>query len=196
MSCLTALLFMDQAKQVFLFLECAGHFYHFDAAACAILYALNACHLNSAHWNTGLCPGFMTSYKSWERKGSHGKATLCSVDDVQWTDSWLSCFCVLILTYGPVYFFLVIKRKVNFYFFFNFQMGTFKAHDGEYFLEPIMKADGSEHEDDHNKPHLIYRQELKRNYFLHSHKPCDISGKLWSASIWVKIRYYVTLFID
>ncbi|XP_036916961.1 A disintegrin and metalloproteinase with thrombospondin motifs 20-like, partial [Sturnira hondurensis] len=54
-------------------------------------------------------------------------------------------------------------------------MGTFKAHDGEYFLEPIMKADGSEHEDDHNKPHLIYRQEWKGNYFLHSHKPCDIS---------------------
>ncbi|KAF4010344.1 hypothetical protein G4228_001448 [Cervus hanglu yarkandensis] len=54
-------------------------------------------------------------------------------------------------------------------------MGTFKAHDGEYFLEPIMKADGSEHEDDHNKPHLIYRQELKRNYFLQSHKPCDVS---------------------
>ncbi|ELK08453.1 A disintegrin and metalloproteinase with thrombospondin motif 20 [Pteropus alecto] len=54
-------------------------------------------------------------------------------------------------------------------------MGTFKAHDGEYFLEPIMKADGSEHEDDHNKPHLIYRQELKRNYFLHSHKLCDLS---------------------
>ncbi|KAI4546484.1 hypothetical protein MG293_003039 [Ovis ammon polii] len=54
-------------------------------------------------------------------------------------------------------------------------MGTFKAHDGEYFLEPIMKADGSEHEDDHSKPHLIYRQELKGNYFLQSHKPCDAS---------------------
>jgi len=65
-------------------------------------------------------------------------------------------------------------------------MGTFKAHDGEYFLEPIMKADGSEHEDDHNKPHLIYRQELKRNYFLQSHKPCDVSGKLWSKTFYGK----------
>ena len=65
-------------------------------------------------------------------------------------------------------------------------MGTFKAHDGEYFLEPIMKADGSEHEDDHNKPHLIYRQELKRNYFLQSHKPCDVSGKLWSKTLYGK----------
>uniref|UniRef100_A0A663MXA9 ADAM metallopeptidase with thrombospondin type 1 motif 20 n=1 Tax=Athene cunicularia TaxID=194338 RepID=A0A663MXA9_ATHCN len=43
-------------------------------------------------------------------------------------------------------------------------MGTFKAHDGEYFLEPLMKADGGEHEDEHNKPHLIYRhEELKKN---------------------------------
>ncbi|ELV10692.1 A disintegrin and metalloproteinase with thrombospondin motifs 20 [Tupaia chinensis] len=54
-------------------------------------------------------------------------------------------------------------------------MGTFKAHDGEYFLEPIMKADGSEHEDDHNKPHLIYRLELKKSSYLQSHKPCEVS---------------------
>ncbi|XP_057647833.1 A disintegrin and metalloproteinase with thrombospondin motifs 20 [Chionomys nivalis] len=54
-------------------------------------------------------------------------------------------------------------------------MGTFKAHDGEYFLEPVMKADGSEHEDDHNKPHLIYRQELKRSSSTQSHGPCEVS---------------------
>lgn len=59
-----------------------------------------------------------------------------------------------------------------------FQMGTFKVHDGEYFLEPVMKADGSEHEDDHNKPHLIYRQELKRSSSTQSHGPCEVSGKL------------------
>lgn len=57
-------------------------------------------------------------------------------------------------------------------------MGTFKAHDGEYFLEPVMKADGSEREDDHNKPHLIYRQELKSSSSTQSHGPCDVSGKL------------------
>lgn len=62
----------------------------------------------------------------------------------------------------------------------QFQMGTFKANDGEYFLEPVLKADGSEHEDDHNKPHLIYRQEVKRNAFVRSqsHGPCGVSGKL------------------
>lgn len=54
-------------------------------------------------------------------------------------------------------------------------MGTFKANDGEYFLEPVLRADGSAHDDDHNKPHLIYRQELKRNSFARSHKPCEVS---------------------
>ncbi|XP_029473156.1 A disintegrin and metalloproteinase with thrombospondin motifs 20 [Rhinatrema bivittatum] len=39
-------------------------------------------------------------------------------------------------------------------------MGTFKAHDGEYFVEPLMKADGSDHDDEHNKPHLVYRHEV------------------------------------
>lgn len=68
-------------------------------------------------------------------------------------------------------------------------MGTFKAHDGEYFLEPIMKADGSEPEDDHNKPHLIYRQELKSSYFLQSPQPCEVSGKLWSKTFLVKLHY-------
>lgn len=62
-------------------------------------------------------------------------------------------------------------------------MGTFKANDGEYFLEPVLKADGGEHEDDHNKPHLIYRQELKRNSFARSHGPCEVSGKLGRETI-------------
>ncbi|XP_038235096.1 A disintegrin and metalloproteinase with thrombospondin motifs 20 isoform X4 [Dermochelys coriacea] len=57
-------------------------------------------------------------------------------------------------------------------------MGTFKAHDGEYFLEPLMKADGDEHEDDYNKPHLIYRHEdLKNDIYQKSHKPCEVSEK-------------------
>uniref|UniRef100_A0A8D0GRT1 ADAM metallopeptidase with thrombospondin type 1 motif 20 n=1 Tax=Sphenodon punctatus TaxID=8508 RepID=A0A8D0GRT1_SPHPU len=56
-------------------------------------------------------------------------------------------------------------------------MGTFKTHDGEYFLEPLMKTDGGEDEDDHNKTHLIYRhEELKNDTDQKSRKPCEISG--------------------
>lgn len=65
-------------------------------------------------------------------------------------------------------------------------MGTFKAHDGEYFLEPVMKADGSEHEDDeddHNKPHLIYRQELKRSSLAQSRGPCEVAGNLGRETV-------------
>ncbi|XP_040514888.1 A disintegrin and metalloproteinase with thrombospondin motifs 20 isoform X4 [Gallus gallus] len=56
-------------------------------------------------------------------------------------------------------------------------MGTFKAHDGEYFLEPLMKTDGGEHEDEHNKPHLIYRHEEINRKYQKSHKPCEVSEK-------------------
>uniref|UniRef100_A0A8D2ISN2 ADAM metallopeptidase with thrombospondin type 1 motif 20 n=1 Tax=Varanus komodoensis TaxID=61221 RepID=A0A8D2ISN2_VARKO len=52
-------------------------------------------------------------------------------------------------------------------------MGTFRSHDGDYFLEPLMTPDGDEHEDDHNKPHLIYRYEPVKKE--NSYKPCETS---------------------
>ncbi|XP_039770670.1 A disintegrin and metalloproteinase with thrombospondin motifs 20 [Ornithorhynchus anatinus] len=55
-------------------------------------------------------------------------------------------------------------------------MGTFKAPDGEYFLEPLLNADGSEPEDGHNKPHLIYRyEELRNDHSQALPRPCDVS---------------------
>ncbi|XP_073476043.1 A disintegrin and metalloproteinase with thrombospondin motifs 20 [Aquarana catesbeiana] len=40
-------------------------------------------------------------------------------------------------------------------------MGTFKAHDGEYFLEPLIEYDDEEHEDEQSKPHLLYKKQQK-----------------------------------
>ncbi|XP_041442325.1 A disintegrin and metalloproteinase with thrombospondin motifs 20 [Xenopus laevis] len=55
-------------------------------------------------------------------------------------------------------------------------IGTFKAHDGEYFLEPLMKPDGGDHEDEHNKPHLIYKHKVKHlNSSRKQQKKFDIS---------------------
>ncbi|XP_069484120.1 A disintegrin and metalloproteinase with thrombospondin motifs 20 [Ambystoma mexicanum] len=55
-------------------------------------------------------------------------------------------------------------------------MGTFRVHDGEYFLEPLMKADGGDHEEEHDKPHIIYRHEgLKGDSNRPTHKPCEAS---------------------
>ncbi|XP_006888295.1 PREDICTED: A disintegrin and metalloproteinase with thrombospondin motifs 20-like [Elephantulus edwardii] len=54
-------------------------------------------------------------------------------------------------------------------------IGTFKASDGDYFLEPVMEAGGSENEDDHNKPHLIYRKDIRKNHLPQSHSLCAVS---------------------
>ncbi|XP_064200825.1 A disintegrin and metalloproteinase with thrombospondin motifs 20 isoform X1 [Anguilla rostrata] len=40
-------------------------------------------------------------------------------------------------------------------------IGTFTTHKGEYFLEPLMKSDGEDYEDEHSKPHLMYHRERK-----------------------------------
>ncbi|KAH0616617.1 hypothetical protein JD844_027870 [Phrynosoma platyrhinos] len=51
---------------------------------------------------------------------------------------------------------------------------TVGSHDGEYFLEPLATED--EDEDDHKKPHLIYRhEEFKKNSYQNSYKPCETS---------------------
>uniref|UniRef100_A0A667WKB6 ADAM metallopeptidase with thrombospondin type 1 motif 20 n=1 Tax=Myripristis murdjan TaxID=586833 RepID=A0A667WKB6_9TELE len=52
-------------------------------------------------------------------------------------------------------------------------IGTFTTQHGEYFLEPLMNAAGEEFDEEHNKPHLVYRHERKRN-ISHSNY-CDAS---------------------
>ncbi|KAF3688604.1 A disintegrin and metalloproteinase with thrombospondin motifs 20 [Channa argus] len=42
-------------------------------------------------------------------------------------------------------------------------IGTFTTQRGEYFLEPLLNAVGEEYIEEHNKPHLVYRHERKRN---------------------------------
>ncbi|XP_016350221.1 A disintegrin and metalloproteinase with thrombospondin motifs 20-like [Sinocyclocheilus anshuiensis] len=47
-------------------------------------------------------------------------------------------------------------------------IGTFTTHSGQFFLEPLLSADGEEYEEEHNKPHLLYRHES------HDSQPCSI----------------------
>ncbi|KAM3926910.1 A disintegrin and metalloproteinase with thrombospondin motifs 20 [Leptodactylus fuscus] len=55
-------------------------------------------------------------------------------------------------------------------------VGTFKTHDGEYFLEPLMKYNGEEHEDEHSKPHLLYKKQQNPGKSSGKADPnCDIS---------------------
>uniref|UniRef100_A0A8C7SEH7 ADAM metallopeptidase with thrombospondin type 1 motif 20 n=1 Tax=Oncorhynchus mykiss TaxID=8022 RepID=A0A8C7SEH7_ONCMY len=58
-------------------------------------------------------------------------------------------------------------------------IGTFTTQHGEYFLEPLMKAEeGEEYDEEHNKPHLVYRQDRKRREGPASEptQPCSASG--------------------
>ncbi|XP_029009602.1 A disintegrin and metalloproteinase with thrombospondin motifs 20 isoform X2 [Betta splendens] len=42
-------------------------------------------------------------------------------------------------------------------------IGTFTTQHGEYFLEPLLNAAGEEFDEEHNKPHLVYRHERAGN---------------------------------
>uniref|UniRef100_A0A8C4KX37 ADAM metallopeptidase with thrombospondin type 1 motif 9 n=1 Tax=Equus asinus asinus TaxID=83772 RepID=A0A8C4KX37_EQUAS len=37
-------------------------------------------------------------------------------------------------------------------------LGTFRSHDGDYFIEPLLPIDEQEDEEEQNKPHIIYRR--------------------------------------
>ncbi|XP_006642969.1 A disintegrin and metalloproteinase with thrombospondin motifs 20 [Lepisosteus oculatus] len=65
-------------------------------------------------------------------------------------------------------------------------IGTFRTGNGEYFLEPLMIS-GEEYEDEHNKPHLMYKHEPKRETPLKEDvKPCAVSDKHFENHIHVK----------
>uniref|UniRef100_A0A8C6Q4T0 ADAM metallopeptidase with thrombospondin type 1 motif 20 n=1 Tax=Nothobranchius furzeri TaxID=105023 RepID=A0A8C6Q4T0_NOTFU len=55
------------------------------------------------------------------------------------------------------------------------QVGTFTTHQGEYFLEPLLNPAGEEYDEEHNKPHLVYRHERKKN-ISNPGEPCAASG--------------------
>ncbi|XP_068458877.1 A disintegrin and metalloproteinase with thrombospondin motifs 20 [Clinocottus analis] len=56
-------------------------------------------------------------------------------------------------------------------------IGTFTTQHGEYFLEPLLNAAGEEYDEEHNKPHLVYRHERKRNisHTDNNTEPCAAS---------------------
>ncbi|XP_054880506.1 A disintegrin and metalloproteinase with thrombospondin motifs 20 [Poeciliopsis prolifica] len=54
-------------------------------------------------------------------------------------------------------------------------VGTFTTQHAEYFLEPLLNVSDAEYEEEHNKPHLVYRHERRRNT-SHPDEPCAASG--------------------
>ncbi|XP_074054912.1 A disintegrin and metalloproteinase with thrombospondin motifs 9 isoform X2 [Macrotis lagotis] len=52
-------------------------------------------------------------------------------------------------------------------------LGTFRSHDGDYFIEPLLLVDGQEYEDEHNKPHVVYRRSSPRQDSTTRRRTCE-----------------------
>lgn len=69
-------------------------------------------------------------------------------------------------------------KRFSLSLFFLPQIGTFTTQHGEYFLEPLLNAAGEEYDEEHNKPHLVYRHERNSNISktANNSEPCGASG--------------------
>jgi len=56
------------------------------------------------------------------------------------------------------------------------QLGTFRSHDGDYFIEPLLSIDEQEDEEAQNKPHIIYRHSTPHREPATGQHACDTSG--------------------
>ncbi|XP_072277315.1 A disintegrin and metalloproteinase with thrombospondin motifs 9 [Pyxicephalus adspersus] len=54
-------------------------------------------------------------------------------------------------------------------------LGTFKSQDGDYFVEPLLTEDDDEEE--HNKPHIVYRHITPQQNASREKKTCDTTGQ-------------------
>ncbi|KAL1790423.1 A disintegrin and metalloproteinase with thrombospondin motifs 9 isoform X1 [Sigmodon hispidus] len=54
-------------------------------------------------------------------------------------------------------------------------MGTFRSHDGDYFIEPLLSVDEQEDEEEQNKPHIIYRRSNPQREPSTGKRACDTS---------------------
>lgn len=54
-------------------------------------------------------------------------------------------------------------------------MGTFRSHDGDYFIEPLLSVDEQEDEEEQNKPHVIYRRSNPQREPSTGKHACDTS---------------------
>ncbi|EGV97730.1 A disintegrin and metalloproteinase with thrombospondin motifs 9 [Cricetulus griseus] len=54
-------------------------------------------------------------------------------------------------------------------------MGTFRSHDGDYFIEPLLYVDEQEDEEEQNKPHIIYRHHTPQREPSTGRRACDTS---------------------
>ncbi|KAJ1110188.1 hypothetical protein NDU88_007543 [Pleurodeles waltl] len=56
-------------------------------------------------------------------------------------------------------------------------LGTFRSQDAAYFVEPLLSKDGQHYEEEHNKPHIVYRQSAAQKASAKEPYTCDTSDK-------------------
>lgn len=56
------------------------------------------------------------------------------------------------------------------------QLGTFRSSEGEYFVEPLHSYNGEHYEEEHIKPHIVYRKDAHRRA-KEDESLCDTAGK-------------------
>lgn len=71
--------------------------------------------------------------------------------------------------------------ETNCYAFFSvIQLGTFRSPEGEYFVEPLHSYQGEHYEEEHTKPHVVYRKSAPKKQTSGENSACDTSGMLHS----------------
>ncbi|XP_061583837.1 A disintegrin and metalloproteinase with thrombospondin motifs 9 [Cololabis saira] len=55
-------------------------------------------------------------------------------------------------------------------------LGTFRSPDGEYFVEPLHSYQGEHYEEEHTKPHIVYRKRAAEKRESEETSVCDTSG--------------------
>ncbi|RXN04231.1 A disintegrin and metallo ase with thrombospondin motifs 9 [Labeo rohita] len=59
--------------------------------------------------------------------------------------------------------------------FFDIQLGTFRSPEGEFFVEPLHSYNGQHYEEEHIKPHVVYRKDASKKTVDDS-TTCETSG--------------------
>ncbi|XP_056131168.1 A disintegrin and metalloproteinase with thrombospondin motifs 9-like isoform X2 [Lampris incognitus] len=55
-------------------------------------------------------------------------------------------------------------------------LGTFRSPEGEYFVEPLHSYEGEDYEEEHTKPHIVYKKSAPEKQTSGEDSTCDTSG--------------------
>lgn len=76
------------------------------------------------------------------------------------------------------------------------QLGTFRSSEGEYFVEPLHIYNGEHYEEEHIKPHIMYRKDAHKKA-KEDTLSCDTAGKKVSlkSSLSLSLLHFLSFFL-